>query len=225
MGKISDFIWDVLGSVGEEKTAKRSGSERRLQRHTRVIERTGFESTISWKGMSTRYINERVTDTRESEITRGGSYGDPVERESRGTRFGDAVIGGALRIAHAFSRDEATPKQEAQDFFPRIPYQPSQPTVKPKTHSEIEKSLDVLFSSGADRESEDSSLPPHRSQNSSKADFGLVAGRPNFRMNSDKRGFSLPSFFRANTHTSKDRELGLSSSSYTPNVRVDREPQ
>ncbi|MBK7361897.1 MAG: hypothetical protein IPJ01_06250 [Micavibrio sp.] len=114
----------------------------------------------------------------------------------------------------------------AQDNRPLITstQQPAGSDVKPQTHDRLVRSVDALFSSGADKESENVSLPLAGSKAERNVDgLGLKAGDANVHTN--KRGFSLSSFYRTNVRKVADEtNLRPQSLTFRENVRLDREP-
>lgn len=179
----------------------------RSREHTDFEERIIVEEHSSFMG----YKSSRVTKVLRRQRTSKDdfTYGEPAKPESRTLRFAFGLIDGALRVAHAFRKDEAPAKrEEPSGFFPPIMQRSGVSEVKPKTH-EIEKSLDVIFGSGVGTKKSEvvPDLPLPGSQAVRNVDgLGLAAGRPN--VSTKDRNFSLFSLFS-------------SARTPTPNVRKD----
>jgi hypothetical protein len=214
VGFFRGALGELVSSVGDawKRAPKHNeghpGIKSRYRELSDYQEQIRVTESVSFWG----YNRSTVTEVfrRQKTASEHSSYRELAERESLATRFGFAVIEGALSFAHLFSRNKDSSKKESHSFFPPIPHQPAGPDVKPKTNKELEESVAVLFPSGTDPKSEGPKLPLPGSQAIRNVDgLGLnKAGRPNVHTND--RGLSLPSSHRANVR--KDAgEAGLRS--------------
>lgn len=221
VGFFRGALGELVSSVGDawKRTPKHHERDPGIKNRSRELsdyeERTRVTETVSCWG----YNSSKVTEVfrRQKTVSEHSSYHEPVKRESLATRFGFAVIEGALSFAHLFSRDKGPAEKESHNFFPPITHQPVGSNAKPKT--DLEKSVDVLFSSGAVNKSEDSSRLPVGSKAERNVEgLGLKAGGANVHTND--RSFILPTSHRANVRKAglRPRPLGFSANGddFTP---------
>ncbi len=223
VGFFRGALGELVSSVGDawKRTPKHHERDPGIKSRSRELsdyeERTRVTETVSCWG----YNSSKVTEVfrRQKTVSEQSSYHEPVKRESLATRFGFAVIEGALSFVHLFSRDKGPAEKEPYSPFVASIQQSSGPDVKPKTYSEVEKSVDVLFSSGAVNKSEDSSRLPVGSKAERNVEgLGLKAGGANVHTND--RSFILPTSHRANVRKAglRPRPLGFSANGddFTP---------
>lgn len=104
---------------------------------------------------------EEIVQRHHHETVRA-AFMHEAEPRSGFQRGVEAVFKGVLGIAHLFSKREE-PREKPDSYFPRLPYQPVAADAEPKTRSEIEKSLDVIFGN-ADTKREDPDPTPRDSK-------------------------------------------------------------
>jgi hypothetical protein len=203
VGFFRGALGELVSSVGDawKRAPKHNEGHPGIKSRSRELsdyqEQIRVTETVSFWG----YNRSTVTEVfrRQKTASEHSSYRELAERESLATRFGFAVIEGALSFAHLFSRDKGPHKKEPYSPFVAGSQQTGEPDVKQQTHDRLARCVDALFSSGADTKSEDSSLPSRGSKDGSNVvDLGLKAGRANVRRSAGLR--SQPLGFRENFH-------------------------
>lgn len=233
MGRIGNFFLDAIIAVGDAK-AKQMPKHRQVnvfQETVTLTWRGGYErKTKSIQMIETDIPRYDRDDIGHERSTKKAPHSSLLVRAAfapfKLTWSGMRKLSGLFGSAADDRNYTANDWHIAQENRPLLTssQQSGGSDVKPQTHDRLVRSVDALFSSGAEKESENVSVPLLGSKAERNVDgLGLRDGDANVHTN--KRGFSLSSFYRANFRRDTGEDsLRPHRPTFRENFRVDREP-